>query len=523
MSRLNQLLKKNSKKHLLFLFALSAVVILIAKFFLITNLNSDNEFLRTYKYFTSDGFDWIANGLRFGENSTISFRNPGLPLIIRALSEVNTLRMLPLLNQMVFAGITFTLWACIDGLLKRFSAKEKQTQTIEVFGRKIQLKKTNVLFAITSAVSILFFCNFTMQNFSNFILSDYYAILFICLAVLFLIKGKSNFAILFLCISTSFQNFSFFLILIYELVLVTDFFLKQVIKNKAKDKKSIKLFIKQIFFHTEIILITTGPWFLYKFLLFRNPLYTNVKQLELIIPHANSVLFYLAGAISIFGIPLLLLLAIGFINILLKQYNHRVLCLNIFLFFFFTVIFWVFLYNWNDRRFLLYLIPYVYILSAIGIWSIVFKTQKVNILTWVILFVIFLNGYFFSTGEESLFTWDRVYITTASYYKFESQIDKKAKGEIMFPVELYDTSEGNIINHLEPAFVATILERDKIRYNNSPYNDYFILAESSYLPASETICIEQETHSGYVLNSVMLIQYNRSLKQLKINTHECKN
>src|SRR5690554_1341226 len=92
-------LDKYQKITLIFFGVLAGI--LLVKFVLITTFTvSVDEFLSTYPYYNSDSFDWVANGMRLFENSSISFRNPGLVLAIKALVAVSALYLLPLLNQL---------------------------------------------------------------------------------------------------------------------------------------------------------------------------------------------------------------------------------------------------------------------------------------------------------------------------------------------------------------------------------------------------------------------------------------
>lgn len=54
------------------------------------DLNNDN-FLETYKYFTTYSYDWLVKGKYLFVHEDITYRQPGLPLIIKLLMSINLL------------------------------------------------------------------------------------------------------------------------------------------------------------------------------------------------------------------------------------------------------------------------------------------------------------------------------------------------------------------------------------------------------------------------------------------------
>lgn len=152
--------------------------LLVLKFFLTTNLGGNLEFLRTYKFVTSDSYDWIANGVGLFESEDITFRNPGLVLIIKALFSLRVLYLLPLLNQLIFFGIL-------------------------VFIYKIAAKLTENKFVPYIAV-VFMFLNYSILSFSDYLLADYYAIFFITVSVYYFLRHKYQWSLFFLGFSIFF-------------------------------------------------------------------------------------------------------------------------------------------------------------------------------------------------------------------------------------------------------------------------------------------------------------------------------
>lgn len=463
-------------KNNIILFFLILFLILLIKFFCVSPLNQ-NTFLTNYKFFTPDSYDWIANGVDFFKSKDISYRNPGLPFIIFIFYNLNVLYLLPLLNYIAFLCLLVFVY-----------------KTIKFFTKENFFSVLGVLFI---------FLNYSFQDFSNYILADFYAIAFLSVSLYFLLTKKDELSFFILGLSAIFQNFAFFVLPLWFIYLfILNFDKNNLIKSQIRN-------LKKYIYNFLFFFVLPGSWFLYKFILFGNPFYTKVTQFGLLSPNLNLLFYYLINSLSLFG-----LIIFYFKNIFNKKRNWNFIFLTLVLIYIFS--FWTFLYYWADRRFLFYLIPFIY--------PLIFCLIKENFRKKIIFKVIFLFLFLYPT-TISLGRWHvSNIIPITNWYKLEFSVhgdEGKRHTVINFPLEF----KSNIYSKkqsLFPAMTEIVFNRNYNLYNqdtifNKYSNDINRILNNNY-------CIDVKLYSSYELSAITQIVTNNDYNDLSLrNSSNCKN
>lgn len=351
--QINNLISRLSFKHISFIFWGTLIVLSLIKVYFITpnDLSNDN-FIYTYKFLTPDSYDWIINGKFLFVDQDISYRQPGLPLIIKLLLNFDLLGLLPLINHIILIVLLYFIY--------------RITLSIREDGKSKYL----ALFLI-----FMLYCNYYLQYFTNLILADLYAITFITISFFLLFTNRIKLSFLFLGISWLFQNFA--PVLVPALVIY--------IFYTNKEKINLLTWFKKLAIYAFLFLLPSSWWLIYKTILFGNPLYTKVIQFELLKPSMDSLDYYGFNALAIFGFGIILIYFFLVIKLEYVWYNKKLLALVTSILI--SFVFWIVLYDWNDRRFLLYFIPYYiplfYLMLMALNWRTIYKT--------VIAFVLLLN------------------------------------------------------------------------------------------------------------------------------------
>jgi len=422
-----------------------------------------------YPFLAPDSYDWIANGLHYeGYDVNFTFRPPGLSLIIALLDKFQVLNLLPFLNQLVLFGILLVLFRIIT----------KQ------FGK-----------LIATILTVILFFNFFLQNLSLYILADTYALLFLILGLYFYTKAEDDenkyiFASLFWSISFLFQ---YAVVFIIPAVLIHFFIFRKKIKLNTYFQISYP------------IIIFVGAWMIYKRIKLGSFLYSGVKQVELINLHFDSIFFYFINIIAVLGIFAFILLTVGILKAYLdwqrkkdSVINQEFIPLNL-LIIVSWLIFWVLLYDWNDRRFIAYLLPFLVPLIAISIDFLLNKFNKIGFVGKICVMAIFLLSIIWSAlPYESIFSFDELKITNSLTLKFNIVIDKKTfKGNIdafsfhvtrdengFNPINLrsisklknIDYSESNNLKNIQEKINSEKLDFLCIKVNNLDKSKLYILS-----------------------------------------------
>lgn len=451
-------------KNKVIVFFLILFSILLIKFFCVSPLNQ-NDFLTNYKFFVPDSFDWIANGVRLFQSKEISFRSPGLPLIINVLYRLNILYVLPLLNYVTLMVIIISVFKTTKFLTK------------------------NSLISYLS--SLFIFLNYSIQDTSNYILADFYAIVFISISLYFLLTKKNKLSFFTLGLSAIFQNLAFFILPLWFLYIFIDVWSKNKgLKNQFKN-------IKNYIFYFICFFIFSGIWFLYKFILFNNPLYTKIIQFGLIDPNIEIFFFYLINFITLFG-PISFLLK----NITFKVKNNNIKFLFIVLLYVFS--FWTFIYHWSDRRFMLYCIPFFYPL----IFYLFYKKYK-KIKKFILLFFLLLLLYPTTISIGQGFISNIVPLTNKYKLVFNTHLETIYNiQDINFPLELISTNNFSKKTILFPALAEIFQNRNYlINSSNTTYFKYKTIIDSN-------TCVDKKSISIYEFSAVLQIEKNKSRKDI---------
>lgn len=451
-------------KNKILIFFLVVFFTSLLKFFFVSPLNQE-LFLTNYKFFTPDSYDWIANGVQMFKSRSISFRNPGLPFIIFILYRLEVLYLLPLFNYIAFFVLLIFVYKTT-----RILTKEK-------------------LFSLLSVVFIFF--NYSFQDFSNYIYADYYAVVFISISLYCLLISKNKLSFFTLSLSTIFQNFAFFLLPLWFLY----FFIKT--PNISYQVKKIPNYLTYFLY----FLFLPSTWFLYKFILFGNPLYTKVIQFGLLRPNLNLLFYYLINAITLFG-PILFLFF--FKNGVLKKENKTIV-IFIYTALIITFSFWTFLYYWADRRFLLYLIPFLYPIVFFNIKKLFFKTNKFKVFI-ITLLLIYPTTISIGKAHRS----NLIPITNWEKLKFEIYGDESGQTLIKFPLNLIN--ESYPIKYILFPALAEILTSNRflINDNNTLYSEYKDLIDS-YSEFDK--CINKNATSIYEFSAILQIEKSQSVEE----------
>jgi|GEM_PF-3405848 len=160
-------------------------------------------------------------------------------------------------------------------------------------------------------------------------------------------------------------------------------------------KESWSRKIKQCFALGLPATIIFGSFFVWRFFEFGNPFYSQVEHFGFLGFSLSNLGFYLFATVAVFSIPGILLAITGLFNV--KTW-HKLGASKFLLFSLPVAAFFLFFYKWADWRFIVYLIPAVFILIASGLDLILSKIKQNRILTnagliTFLLMLMYINLY----------------------------------------------------------------------------------------------------------------------------------
>ncbi|HHX43562.1 MAG TPA: hypothetical protein GX714_06185 [Chloroflexi bacterium] len=283
-----------------------------------------------YPFMFPDSYDWIANGLyHAGYAVRFTARAPGLPLIIAALTRADALRFLPFVNLAVMLGVLATCY--------------------RLYARAVA--GPAALVAVT-----LLYASYFFHSFPFWVLADLYCLLFIALSLHEFLGAREAprryvTSALYLGVSAAFQYAGIVLLPAYGLV----WFL---CRRRTPAWRYLGL-------AAVTLAVTLAPWMLYRWVAFGDPLYSHVEQVQLVRWHLDSIPFYLFNTVGAVGIVACVIALVGLISALRRGRDETLLLMILVLAG--NILFWVLLYDWNERRFVLYWLVPIYYLVAHGV------------------------------------------------------------------------------------------------------------------------------------------------------------
>jgi hypothetical protein len=344
------------------------------------------------------------------------------------------------------------------------------------------------------------FLNYNLQIFANYILADYYAIFFIAVSSYLLISERIRLSFFLLGISGLFQNLAFIISPVWFLYL---YYIKNVSAGfiLGSFNKLAVLFLLLLGFNL--------PWYLYKIFNFGNPFYSKVDQFHLLQPNFNSLFFYFINAYTLFGAMFFLVVYSLLTRYKSYLFDRKTLFLT--LGFFTTLLFWTVFYEWNDRRFLLYLVPFVYPLFALYLKNTF--TSKINFKFIIVILLLLYPtsislGSFFNSNTIMITNWDKI-----TFYAFSDEIQQ---AHISFPIK-YEHAHFTAVRALNIVYIESIGH-----YFVAPkvvgtlYSKYRIIIEKGYNKNTNEICIGDNEISAYEFSNILLIIKNINLDNIKL-------
>jgi hypothetical protein len=273
-----------------------------------------------YPFMDGDSHDWIAGGLRLaGHDVRDPGRSPLLPLLIALLDRLGALSWLPMVLQLLFHGTILVFYALAAGRGPRLAA---------------------------FAVSLALLLSHSLHGMSLQVMADVPAS---CLLFLggraFVLAGTlpRRYLASGLLSGLSALTQSAGLLAVIPAALT-------VLIHRRRDLRSGWLWTGAFLF-----VALQGLWLAARLTIFGSVGTTTARQWDLIEPGAGSVLFYLYSLVSLLGLPGVLLLGAGLAPAVraARRDEDRFFWLALFAV---VAVFFVLLYDFDAKRFLVYLV-----------------------------------------------------------------------------------------------------------------------------------------------------------------------
>ena len=295
-----------------------------------------------YPYVTSDSYDWIANGLSWaGENVAASWRPPGLPLLIAALFKLGLLSWLPVVNVLVLGLTTAGLYLL---LRERHGAW------------------------ISACASWFFFANDYVQDITKYLLADIYCTLFIVLAALCFVRAARDprhyrTSVLLLGAGFLFHNAT--------AVAGIGFGVAFLLTRRGDLRR------REVWQGLGGAALLAGGWTVARALHYHfNPIAPRHGVEALLYFSAENVRFYAIAGLALLGLAILPLHGAGFLRLAARDFPDRAWRAAVVAPFAALTVFWLFFYDWADKRFLYYLFPFCICFLAEGLEALVSYARR---------------------------------------------------------------------------------------------------------------------------------------------------
>lgn len=289
-----------------------------------------------YPFMMSDSYDWVANGLFLaGEKVATTWRPPGLPALIAALWKAGALRWLPVLNYAVLGLITAALYRL---LRERHGAW------------------------ISAAASWFFFANDFVQDLTKYVLAEVFCTLFIVLAAHAFVRAARDPRLYRTCALLLALGFLFHHA---TAVVGLGFAVAMVVTRRADLRR------KEPWQGLAASAVVAGGWALLRWSHgHANPGGRWHAQEELLGFAPENVRFYVVAGIALLGIAILPLYGAGFLRLVKSDFPNPAYRVSVLAPLLSLSLFWLFFYDWADKRFLTYQFPFCVCLLAEGLESL---------------------------------------------------------------------------------------------------------------------------------------------------------
>jgi hypothetical protein len=301
-----------------------------------------------YPYVTSDSWDWIANGLSWaGEDVAASWRPPGLPLLIAALFRLGLLSWLPVVNVLVLGLTTAGLYLL---LRERHGAW------------------------ISACAAWFFFANDYVQDLAKYVLAEVACTFFLVAAAAAFARAARDPRAYRLCGLLLGVGFLFH----HAALFAGIGFAAALALTRPGDLRR-----PEAWQGAAAGGLLAGTWAAARWVHFLG--YSGGPrhiQEELVRFSPENVRFYLFAGTALLGLVLVPVYAWGAVRLVAgngsaRGYRAAVLAPLLGL-----GLFWVFLYDWVDKRFLYYLFPFCVCLLAEGLAGLAAAARGGRVAAW---------------------------------------------------------------------------------------------------------------------------------------------
>ncbi|MEO8055549.1 MAG: glycosyltransferase family 39 protein, partial [Acidobacteriota bacterium] len=286
-----------------------------------------------YRYMTADSYDWISNGLFWAGRPILpSLRPPGLPLVIAALSKVGLLALLPVVG-FLFLGLSTALLYLL--LRERHDAW------------------------IAAVAAWFFFANDYVLDLAKYVLAETYAAPLLVLAVLAFVRAGRDLrwypvvgAALGVAFLFSYAAFPAGVGLALAVLVV-----------RKEDVRRRELWMGAL-----LAAGAVGSWLAVRAWFHRTHPDAPRHAFELLVsPTLSNVTFYAISGVALLGLLPLSLYVLGISRVLgggpdSRRYRAAWLVTSSAI-----LVFLVFFYDWADKRFLVYALPFLTCALAEGL------------------------------------------------------------------------------------------------------------------------------------------------------------
>ena len=300
-----------------------------------------------YPYLGSDSYDWIANGLSWaGENVAASWRPPGLPFLIAVLFKLGLLSLLPVVNVLVLGLTTAVLYLL---LRERHGAW------------------------ISACAAWFFFANDCVQDLTKYVLAEIYCTLFIVLAALFFVRAARDprqYRTSALLLGAGFLFHG-------ATVLAGVGFAAAFLLTRRSDLRR-----KEVWQGLLAAAFLAGGWRVARALHYQlHPGGPRHDVEALLCFSAANLRFYAIAVPALLGLAVLPLYGAGFLRFAARDFPDRAWRAAVAAPLLSLSVFWLFLYDWADKRFLYYLFPFCVCLLAEGLESLAAYARRGRLAT----------------------------------------------------------------------------------------------------------------------------------------------